>query len=66
MKGEKYITKEGMRKYNEWQEAWVNIQGQTGKFIFIGQLSFFQDQERLELTRSPILCQKKTSDQGTP
>ena len=43
MKGEKYITKEGMRKYKEWQEASENIQGQMGKFIFIGHMSFFQD-----------------------
>ena len=44
MKGEKYITKEGMRKSNGWQKARVNIQGQKGIFIFIGQMSFFQDQ----------------------
>jgi hypothetical protein len=66
MKGEKYVTKEGMRKYNEWQKARVNIQGQNGKFIFIGQMSFFKDLYRSELTRSPILSPKKTSDQGTP
>ena len=56
MKGEKYITKEGMRKY-ECQKAWLNTQGQKGKFIFIGHaiLDHFQTKMFKCQTRIPNL-----------